>query len=204
MESKIQQLTEAIYNEGVLKAQAEAETILKEARENAALIEVNARKSAELIINEAKSKSEELKKHVDSEMRMTLSHSLAALKQEIISLVTFKVVNPSIKEVFSDKEYLKKLITIIVKGWQEKESFDLNIIVPETEKAELSEYFKNSIAVELNKNISLTAQSNLKSGFKIGPADGSYLISFTEDDFNNFLSSYLKPKTSQILFEENR
>lgn len=204
MESKIQQLTEAIYNEGVLKAQTEAESIIKAAQENAAKIEENARKSAEFIISEAKSKTEEFKKHVDSEMRMTLSHSLSALKQEITSLVTLKVVNPSIKEVFTDKEYLKKLISLIVKAWQEKNSFDINVIVSEFDKTEMEQYFKNSIAAELNKQVSISTQSNIKSGFKIGPADGSYVISFTEEDFNNFLSAYLKPKTSQILFEESR
>lgn len=204
MESKIQQLTEAIYNEGVLKAQTEAESIIKAAQENAAKIEENARKSAEFIISEAKSKTEEFKKHVDSEMRMTLSHSLSALKQEITSLVTLKVVNPSIKEVFTDKEYLKKLISLIVKAWQEKNSFDINVIVSESDKTEMEQYFKNSIAAELNKQVSISTQSNIKSGFKIGPADGSYVISFTEEDFNNFLSAYLKPKTSQILFEESR
>jgi len=44
----------------------------------------------------------------------------------------------------------------------------------------------------------------MKSGFKIGPADESYLISFTDEDFTNFLKGYLRPKTSQLLFEEEK
>ena len=40
----------------------------------------------------------------------------------------------------------------------------------------------------------------MKGGFKIGPADGSYKISFSEDDFENFFKSFLRPKTIEMLY----
>lgn len=202
MDSKIQQLTEAIYNEGVEKARAEAEVILKEANEKAALIEKNAQKEAEKLLNEAREKSQELKRHVDSEIKMTLNQAVSALKQEITSLVSMKVVQPPVKELFSDKEYLQTLILTVVKGWLQKESFNLNVILPEAEKEKMEKFFSNNLASELNKGLVVSFSQNVKSGFKIGPADGSYLISFTDEDFINFLKGYLRPKTSQILFGE--
>jgi V/A-type H+/Na+-transporting ATPase subunit E len=202
MDSKIQQLTEAIYNEGVQKAREEAEAILKEALEKAASIEKDAQKAAEQLLNEARQKSQELKRHVDSEMKMTLNQSVSAMKQEITSLITMKVVQPPVKEVFSDKDYLKTLITEVVKGWMKKESFDLNVILPDSDKNQLEKFFSNNLADEMNKGLSVSFTQNMKSGFKIGPADGSYLISFTDEDFINFLKGYLRPKTSQLLFEE--
>jgi V/A-type H+-transporting ATPase subunit E len=42
----------------------------------------------------------------------------------------------------------------------------------------------------------------MKSGFKVGPADGSYVISFTDEDFNNFFKAYLRPKSTELLFEK--
>jgi len=202
MDSKIQQLTEAIYNEGVEKARAEAEVILKEANEKAALIEKNAQKEAEKLLNEAREKSQELKRHVDSEIKMTLNQAVSALKQEITSLVSMKVVQPPVKELFSDKEYLQTLILTVVKGWLQKESFNLNVILPEADKEKMEKFFSNNLASELNKGLVVSFSQNVKSGFKIGPADGSYLISFTDEDFINFLKGYLRPKTSQILFGE--
>jgi len=56
MNSKIQQLTETIYNEGVQKAKEEAEAILKEAKEKAAGIEKEAQKEAEKKVAEAEGK----------------------------------------------------------------------------------------------------------------------------------------------------
>ena len=46
MNSKIQQLTETIYNEGIQKANEDAEAILKEAREKATGIESEAMEKA--------------------------------------------------------------------------------------------------------------------------------------------------------------
>lgn len=204
MDSKIQQLTETIYNEGVEKAREEADAILKEASEKADQIKKDAKKEADRIVEEASEKSQELKKQVDSEIKMTTNQAVSAIKQEITTLVTMKVIQPSIKELFSDIEYLKKLISDVVKGWIEKENFDLKVILPESNRDKLEKYFKNNLASELNKELEVSFTKNMKSGFKIGPSDGSYLISFTDDDFTNFLKNYLRPKTSQLLFEEEK
>lgn len=204
MESKIQQLTEAIYNEGILKARKEADTILKQASEKAALIEEEAKKTAGDILAETKRKAQEFKKNVDSEVRLTLNQSISALKQEIASMITMKVLHPSVKEVFSDKDFLKSLISAIVKGWMAKESFDLNVILPEKEKEQMDKFLKNNLAAEFNKGLEFSFSQEVKSGFKIGPSDGSYLISFTDEDFMNFLKAYLRPKTNQLLFSEEK
>ncbi|HKL32411.1 MAG TPA: V-type ATP synthase subunit E family protein [Tangfeifania sp.] len=204
MDSKIQQLTETIYNEGVEKAREEADAILKEAGKEAEQIKKDAQKEADRIVEEANEKSEELKKQVDSEIKMTTNQAVSAMKQEITTLVTMKVIQPSVKELFSDTEYLKSLISDVVKGWVEKEDFDLTVILPESNRDQLEKYFKNNLADELNKGLEVTFAKNMKSGFKIGPSDGSYIISFTDDDFTNFLKSYLRPKTSQLLFEEKK
>lgn len=204
MDSKIQQLTETIYNEGVEKAREEADAILKEANKEAEQIKQDAQKEADRIVEEANEKSQELKKQVDSEIKMTTNQAVSAMKQEITTLVTMKVIQPSVKELFSDTEYLKTLISDVVKGWIEKEDFDLKVILPESNRKQLEKYFKNNLADELNKGLEVTFTKNMKSGFKIGPTDGSYIISFTDDDFTNFLKSYLRPKTSQLLFEEEK
>ena len=204
MDSKIQQLTEAIFNEGVQKAKEEADLIVREAQAKAAQIEKEAEIAAEKLINEAVEKSREIRRHVDSEIKMTVNQAVSAVKQEITSLLTMKVIQPPVKELFSDSEYLKSLILEIVRGWIKTESFDLNLILPEVRKAEMERYFNNNLASELNNGLTIEFSRTVKSGFRIGPSDGSYVISFTDEDFINFLKGYLRPKTSQILFEESR
>jgi V/A-type H+/Na+-transporting ATPase subunit E len=204
MNSKIQQLTESIYNEGVQKAREDADAIIKEAKDKAASIEKDARQKADRLMKETEEKSQELKTQVDSEIKMSLNQAVSAIKQEITNLITVQVIRPPVKELFSDKEYLKSLISQIVKGWMEKESIDITVIMPESDKEQLETFFKNNLADEMNKGLEVTFSGNFKSGFKIGPSDGSYIISFTDEDFTNFLKGYLRPKTSELLFEEEK
>ena len=204
MDSKIQQLTETIYSEGIQKAREEADAILKEAHQKAVQIEEEAQKAALAIMTDTRKKSQEFANHVDSEIRMSLGQTISALKQQIASVITLKVIQPSVKEIFSDTAYLKSLITGMAKGWMEKESLDLQVILPLADQVQMEKFFKNNLAAELNKGLELSFSGDIKSGFKIGPSDGSYLISFTDEDFMNFLKAYLRPKTNQILFGEGK
>ncbi len=202
MTKKLQDLTEKIYNEGVQKANEEAEAIIKEAREKASAIEQEALKKAEQKIEDAEKKAGEIKKHVESEMKMALEQAMAALKQDISKLVTMKAVEPATKELFSDKNYLGDLIEKTIDGWIKKESMDLEVILPENQKKEMQERLKKQLAGHLNKGLQLSFSKNMKSGFKVGPAEGGYIISFTEEDFNNFFKAYLRPKSTELLFEK--
>ncbi|ASB49743.1 V-type ATP synthase subunit E [Alkalitalea saponilacus] len=204
MQTKIQELTEKIYNEGVEKARQEAEAIINEAKEKAASLEEDARKSAESIVKEAEEKAETLKKHVDSELKMSINQAVAALKQDLASLVTMKAVQPGVKELFNNMDFLQEVVVQMVKGWAEKESVDIKVVLSEKNQRELEKHFKNQLADELNKGLELAFSDGVKSGFKVGPADGSYQISFSDQDFINFFKTYLRPKTSELLFEEKK
>ncbi len=202
MTKKLQDLTEKIYNEGVQKANEEAEAILKEAREKASAIEQEAKKKAEQKIEDAEKKAGEIKKHVESEMKMALEQAMAALKQDISKLVTMEAVDPTNKELFSDKKYLGDLIEKAIDGWIKKESMDLEVILPQSQQKEMEDRLKKQLASHLNKGLKLSFSKNIKSGFKVGPAEGGYVISFTEEDFNNFFKAYLRPKSTELLFEK--
>ncbi|WP_462281322.1 V-type ATP synthase subunit E family protein [Salinivirga cyanobacteriivorans] len=202
MTTKLQDLTNKVYNEGVQKANEEAESILKEAKEKAAAIENKAKEDAEKMKADAQKEAEEIKKHMESEMKMAIDQSVAALKQDVANLVTMQAIQPTTKELFSDKKFLGSLIQKVVEGWVNRGEGDISVILPEADKKEMESYFKNELASQLNKDIKIDFSNDVKAGFKIGPADGSYVISFTEQDFNNFFQTYLRPKTRELLFEE--
>ena len=104
--------------------------------------------------------------------------------------------------MFSDKEYVQSLILKVVEGWSKTGNFDINVVLSESDKAEMEKFLKNNLAAEMNKGLSFESDQSVKAGFKVGPADGSYVISFEEGDFQNFFKSFLRPKTNQLLFEE--
>ena len=57
MNTKIQELTDIIYNEGVAKGQAEADQILAQAKEQAQKLIADARKEADALLASAKKES---------------------------------------------------------------------------------------------------------------------------------------------------
>lgn len=201
---KLQELTEKIYSEGVEKAQKEADVILAHAKEKAAEIEKNANLKAQSIISTAEAEATKLKEHVNSELKMTVNQSVSALKQNLAQAVTMKSIQPSVQELFGNSDFLKSLIIKVVDGWISKDTMDLKIVLSEKERSEMESYFKNQLAKELNSGLELSFSEGVKSGFKIGPVDNSYEISFTDKDFINFFNAYLRPKTSELLFEESK
>ena len=201
MQTKLQELTDKIYSEGIQKANEEAEAILATAKKEAEGIIANANAEADKTIKNAEKKSVELNRNMQAEMKLASSQALSALKQQVTGLITLNVVEPTMKEVFSDKKYLQDIILAVVKGWTKTGDFDLSVILPSKAQKELEQFFKNSLAAESNKGVGVKFDNGLENGFKVGPKDGSYVISFTEEDFNNFFKAYLRPKTVELLFE---
>lgn len=203
MENKLQELTQKLYNEGVEKANKEAAKIIDEAQKEVDKLKKNAQKEAEEIINEAKQKSEEIKKNVHSELELASKQTIRTVKQQVVELITSKLLDEPVKKAFDDEKFVKEIIETIIKNWnpQKDKSIDLSVLLPEKLEKEFEKYFKAKSGKELNANLELSFSSAVKGGFKIGPADNSYKISFTEDDFINFFKSYLRPKTVELLFQ---
>ena len=86
MESKIQELTDKLFQEGVEKGNAEAQRIVADAKAEADRILKEAQTKADGIVAEAQKNGNELLENVKSELKLYAGQSLNALKSERISL----------------------------------------------------------------------------------------------------------------------
>jgi V/A-type H+-transporting ATPase subunit E len=204
MQNKLQELTEKIFKEGISKGNAEAEKIINDSKKQAEDIIVKAKKEADKVINDAKKKSDEIKSSSEAEFRLSSKQAINALKQQITDLINGEIVSTSVKKVFEDKDFIKKLIETSIKNWQpaSNEDADLTILLPEKQEKEIQQYFTKSVKDLLKKGIEIRFDADVKSGFQIGPKNGSYKISFTEEDFINFFKQYLRPRLIKLLFSE--
>lgn len=201
MQTKLQELTDKIYQEGVQKAREEAEELLVKARKEASEIIEEARREAQRIVDESDRKASENARNVESEIRLASGQAMSALKQSIAQLVTLKVVSPGISALFSNVDFLSALLLKIVGSFAKEGNFDMKVLLSEADHKQMDEFIKNSFAHELNQGLVVEADQRVKGGFKIGPKDGSYLVSFTEEDFKNFFKTYVRAKSSELLFE---
>lgn len=199
MEGKILELTQKIYTDGIEKAKKEAKDIIEKANEEKDVILNNAKKEAEEIINNAKKEADQLKNRVQSEIKMASNQMLAALKQEIVNLLSKSSFSDNINKSINDIEFIKDLIKEMISKWDISQ---IELTIPEKYKKDIDDFLKNKLKDALNKGLSVNFESRMSNGFKIGPKDKSFVLSFTESDFIQFFQSFLKPKTKEILFGE--
>lgn len=199
MNDQLQDLLTRVYEEGVAKANGEAERIIAEAKSKAEELLLSANTEAEIKLNEADKKAAELKKNTDSDLHMATNHSLSAVKQKITELILSQSLNAIINEVFSETEFMKKLILEAVNGWKSKADSG-TIVISEAMKPKLDDYFLKSLKDIFAGKLNVDFSPTMKNGFMISPADGTYKLSFSDEDFANLFKSYLRPRTKEILF----
>ncbi|MFY9151715.1 MAG: hypothetical protein WAO52_06870 [Prolixibacteraceae bacterium] len=204
MTNSIRELTEKIYHEGVLKATQDAQIIIAEAQLKAEEILRSANQEKTNIINQAKNDADELKRKSESEIRLGTQKMMSKLKQNIAGLLVLKQIGSISSNAINDRQFVKDMILTIVKNRITNHPGEsaINIFLSPEDEKELSGYFKNQLITELNNGLEFVADPHIRSGFKIGPRDGNYLISFTAEDFENYFKSFLKDKTWNLIFNE--
>lgn len=196
MNTKLQELTDKIYLEGVEKGNEEAKTIVKNAQVEAFEIVEKAKTEAEQIIANANLKAAELSKNTQSELRLFAQQSVNALKTEITDLLCGSIVSESVKAATSDKTFMQKIILSLVQEWAKTESLEIHA----KDAKALTDYFMGNAKELLNKTVKIREANGVKADFAIIPAKGGYKITFGEEQFIAYFKEFLRPKLVEMLF----
>lgn len=92
MDTKIQELTDKIYKEGVEKGNEEAGRIIADANAQKQAILTEAEAEAKRIVAQAEKQAAELKKNTEAELKLFATQSVEALKSEVVNLITGKLL----------------------------------------------------------------------------------------------------------------
>ena len=196
---KIQELTQKLYDQGLAKGKEEGAAILAQAREEAQAIVKRAQEEAAAIIDQAKKEAADYRTQVEGDVKMAATQSLQATRTAIEDIVVAKAVAP-VGEALSGAAYLKEVIAAVAQRFSAQESADMALVLPEKLQKELEPFVKGELSKTLGKGIEATFSKKVTGGFKIGPKDGSYFISLTDDSFKELIGAYLRPATKKILF----
>lgn len=204
MENKLQELTRKLYEEGLSKGKQEAQQLVSDAQKQAAKIVADAQKQADEVRKQAEQNAADLKKNTLTELTLAGRQVLSSLKQQIETLIVFKSVSGAVRSANADTDFIKALLLEIASHWNGATAsrMDLKAVLPADKQAELDEMTRNAATKTLSEGVEITFDNKVKSGFKIGPKDGSYYISFTDADFEALLGEYLRPQVAALLFEK--
>ena len=197
MENKIQELTDKIYREGVEKGNAEAQKLIANAQGEAKKIVEEAQEQAETIVNNAKKSADEMMTNAKSELQLFADQAVNALKSEVATLLTNKIVDADVKNFTGNKDYLNSFIVSLANQWTATEPIKISTADVEG----LKKFFAAQAKDLLDKGVKIEQVNGLKTLFSISPADGSYKVNFGEEEFGNYLKDFLRPQLVELLFK---
>ena len=202
MQNKLQELTDKLYEEGLSKGKEEGAKIVENALKEAERIPAEARQNAGQIREEAEKSAAEMKSKVESDLKMASAQTLQATRQDIENLVVAKISDAKVAESLAEPDFLKKIILAVAEKFSTQDAADMNLILPESLKAQLEPFVKGELARALGKEVTAAFSKKIAGGFRIGPKDGSYFISLTDETFKSLIGEYLRPVTRKFLFGE--
>ena len=196
MDAKIQELTEKLYLEGVEKGKQESERIVSEAKTQAEVILKDASENASAIVAEATKKAAEEKKNTEAELKLFSGQSIEALKSEIANLITEKIVSVAVKSAVADQKFMQEFMLKLAASWIANDRLTIQTADAEA----LTAYFITNAKELLDKGLKIEAVNGKPASFTLLPADGSYKITFGEDEFIAYFKEFLRPQLIDVLF----
>ncbi len=201
MENKLDVLTKKLYEEGVDKANQEAEKIIKKAKDDAARVIADAEAQAKEIKTRATEEAENLKKKAESEMSLSARQAVTALKQSITGLIAGDVAGEMAKVGFEDKAVVQELLVSIVKKWDVTSgNLNLELILSGEEKAQFEKFVAEKYKALLDRGLEVKV-GDLPEAFIIQPKDGGYQVAFSEKLFEAFFNQYMRSFTKTLLYK---
>lgn len=200
MSNKLQELTDRLYNEGLSKGKEEGEILLFKARKEADEIIANARKQAEDIVTEAENRAAQLKEKAESDIKMASEQALMATKKDIENLLVNALCAEETEKVLSEEKFLKEIILAVAQKFSTQQSEDISLVLPASLESMLEPWVSTELKKALKKEISVDFSKKIKGGFSIGPQNGSWYISMSDESFKALISEYLRPVTKKLLF----
>ena len=200
MQNKLQELTDKLYNEGLSKGKQEGEELLAKAKVQAEDIVSKAKAEAAQIVAAAQKEADEIRTKTGSDVKMAAAQSIAATKKDIETLIVGKMTEADVKNALTSAEFVKELIKTVAEKFTTDGPVDLEVVLPESLRNQVEPYLTNELAKTLSAGVEASFSKKVTGGFRIGPKDGGYFISFTDETFNELISEYLRPATKKLLF----
>lgn len=200
--SKLDQLTQKLYDEGLEKGRAEADRLVAAAKQQTEKMLAEARAQAEAIVRQAESKAEDVGKNTMTEIALAGKQAVAKIKSEIASLIVARATDKGIKAAGMDAAFIKEMLIAVAKNWNGADAgkVSLQALLPESEREKLDRAMAAEAKALLAAGIEVGYSKEVKTGFKVGAKEGGYYISFSDADVEALLGEYLREKVSQLLF----
>lgn len=198
MDVQLQELIDKIKKEGVAQAESKSAEIIATAEEKAKKIISDAEEKATNVIKNAKSETERMEKASVDAVRQAGRNLIISFRDGVNAELSALISTETTKAYNADM--LKTLIPETVKAWASKSDIsDVAVLLSKKDADTLSSEFSACLKAEISKGLVIKIDDSLTNGFRIGTKDGSAYYDFSAESVADLFSTYLNPRTSQIM-----
>ena len=131
---------------------------------------------------------------------MASEQSLQATRKDIEDLLLNSVCADKISAALKDEDLIKEMIKSVASRFDSGETEDLSLVLPEELRSKLEPWVASELKKALGKKVEASFSKKISGGFTIGPKDGSWYVSFSDETFRELICEYLRPVTRKLLF----
>ena len=175
---------------------------IAKAETKAAEIIETAQAKAKEIIKKAEKDAADYRAKIEGDVKMASVQSIQTTKKDIENIMLKGMVSKDVKSSLSSAEFVKEVILAVARNFNPDETAEVEALLPESLKAEIEPFISSELSKIIGTGFNANFSKKVSGGFNIGPKDGSYFISLTDEAFEELISEYLRPATRKALFGE--
>ncbi|MGB9714944.1 MAG: hypothetical protein ACPL1G_00810 [Thermodesulfovibrionales bacterium] len=197
MAEDIKSLIEKIQQEGIKAAEEKAKEIEDEAKKQADLILENARVQAERLLSETKDNLARMEQSQKALLAQAGRDLILTLKKEINAMLE-RLIKQEIQESMRPEE-MADIISQIIKSDTTLSKGDIIVTLSQTDRDKLEKGFLAKLKEEVKRGIVLRPSEEVRSGFLISFDGNKSYFDFSDKALAEYIASYLKPKLAELL-----
>ncbi|MDO5017436.1 MAG: hypothetical protein Q4E10_03610 [Porphyromonas sp.] len=202
MDNKIQELAEKIYNDGVKKANTEAEELIAKAEAGSKEILNKARAEADRIVANATQEADRLRSQSETDVKNMVNAAQDALLLKVTNLVNGAAVQAAVDEAFAKPEALYNVVVEMAKALFANENKGMEIATSDAKP--LEEYFRAKAKEVLDHGVKIREVAGKSADFDISPEGADYKINVSKEAFARYFTEFMRPRMREILFAKDQ
>lgn len=201
MDDKVQELASKIYNDGIAKADSQAQQIIAEAEKKRDEILEQASRRAQEILTHANQETADLRENSEKEIQLSADRAADALRTEITDMINERAVTKGVDKAFADPE---KLYGVVLHLCEKLIDDGSNSVTVSTEDAETVErYFHAHAAEKISNGMEVKAVRGREASFVISPESKGYEIVISKEALVEYFKDFMRPRLRDMLFAKD-
>jgi V/A-type H+-transporting ATPase subunit E len=193
-------LIQKIRQEGVERAQREADALIAAAKQQAAEIVQTAESRAAQLMREAEDRRQQDATALRQAQELAARDWLLAVRAELNGLLR-RLIQRECSAALAGPALAELIRQVAIEWMRHGGAKDLELLLSEHDARALGDSFLARLQAELDAGVSVQPHPDLRAGFQIGGRGESMRLDFTDAALAESLAAYLNPRFAGVLDE---